>query len=834
MLKRFLRQDWPYGLLVTAALVWQASSAPVQSIEWWTYDLGMSLSGTPAPPESVRVVGIARDVLPEDQSNGALADVVTRTIRRVEAANPRVIGLVLPFEAPGDRLDSRFLQGFRDASGGHWDSDSMELLSRLAGAVPVTPSLISAIRQSKATVVATDWLPAESERANRSPPLGRAAAFAVTAIPGETEAGASGAFPSWLQPPSGIVPGWFVSPAEGLLVSADEIGFRFDTPGPTGVRSAPLLIDHGGVVLPAFELSVAARAEGRSRGDLGIRGRSGVTLGERLLATDGRYRAYPRYFKGSGLQPVSAKSVLGGRYDTSRFRDSVVLIGLDDPALLQYVDTPVGRMAPVSASAHVTASLMNGGLFAVPEWTLSIRWAAVALVSLYLMLLMPRLGVGTSVTLTVLLLVVLINSQMIVMASRDIWIPLGLPAVLLVAGHLVIGIRQLVGGRLFRFRRQLSEANRLLGQAYQAQGRLDQALERYRECLPGDALKDQIYNLGLDFERRRKFTQAAQCFQKLKKMAPDYGDVDERIHRLRSLESKVVLGNTRTAPFLLTDNSVQKPMLGRYVVEKEIGRGAMGVVYQGRDPKIGRTVAIKTMALAEEFEGQELEQVTERFFREAETAGRLSHPNIVTIYDAGEEQDLAYIAMDYLAGASLQSYCTPGTILPIDRVFDIVIQAAEALDYAHNMQVVHRDVKPANIIYDRRTESVKVTDFGVACLTDASKTKTGTVLGTPSYMSPEQVTGQKVDGRSDVFALGVTLYQLVRGELPFRGQPMATLMYKIANEKHPDITYLRPDLPKSLKAVIDKALEKNPDKRYQSAMNFAQALRRCRQQLNAS
>jgi serine/threonine protein kinase len=184
-------------------------------------------------------------------------------------------------------------------------------------------------------------------------------------------------------------------------------------------------------------------------------------------------------------------------------------------------------------------------------------------------------------------------------------------------------------------------------------------------------------------------------------------------------------------------------MLGRYEIEKELGKGAMGVVYLGRDPKINRVVAIKTMALSQEFEADELVEVKERFFREAETAGRLNHANIVTMFDAGEEHDLAYIAMEFLKGKDLVPYAKPGNLLPLPRVMSIVARVADALSYAHENNVVHRDIKPANIMYEPESDQVKVTDFGIARITDSSKTKTGMVLGTPSFMSPEQLAGKE-------------------------------------------------------------------------------------------
>jgi serine/threonine protein kinase len=257
-------------------------------------------------------------------------------------------------------------------------------------------------------------------------------------------------------------------------------------------------------------------------------------------------------------------------------------------------------------------------------------------------------------------------------------------------------------------------------------------------------------------------------------------------------------------------------------------------VYMGKDPKIGRVVAIKTMALSNEFEGAELVGARERFFREAETAGRLQHQNIVTIFDAGEEHDLAYIAMEYLKGHDLTDYIQPEHLLPVPIVLSIVARVAQALSYAHKQHVVHRDIKPANIMYELATDTVKVTDFGIARITDSSKTKTGMVLGTPSFMSPEQLAGRKIDGRSDLYSLGVMLFQLLTGVLPFRADAMAQLLYKIASQEPPDILELRPDLPASLVQVLKRAMCKQPEARFQDGDEFAHALQSVATELHAA
>ena len=270
---------------------------------------------------------------------------------------------------------------------------------------------------------------------------------------------------------------------------------------------------------------------------------------------------------------------------------------------------------------------------------------------------------------------------------------------------------------------------------------------------------------------------------------------------------------------------LDRTSLGRYRIERQIGRGAMGVVYLGLDPQIGRKVAIKTMALSREFEGEELAQARLRFFREAETAGRLQHPDIVAIFDAGEDQDLAYIAMQYLTGHDLQAHTSPGRLLPLATVLDIAARVALALAYAHQQGVVHRDIKPANVMIDLDADAVKVTDFGIARIADASRTRTGMVLGTPSFMSPEQMSGRRVDGRSDLYSLGVMLYQLLTGALPYQAESMARLMYQIANVPAPDIRLLRPELPEALANVVALALEKRPEMRYADGHQLAADLR---------
>lgn len=265
--------------------------------------------------------------------------------------------------------------------------------------------------------------------------------------------------------------------------------------------------------------------------------------------------------------------------------------------------------------------------------------------------------------------------------------------------------------------------------------------------------------------------------------------------------------------------------LGRYQILHEIGKGAMGVVYRARDPMINREVALKAIPLSAEFEGRELEDARAKFFREAEMAGRLSHPNIVTIYDAGDDDGTAYIAMELLRGRHLVEHTSPERMLPLAVVIDIVGHLADALHFAHERQVVHRDIKPANVMYDPPGAELKITDFGIARLTDSARTRTGIVLGTPSFMSPEQLQGREVTGQSDLFSLAVAFFQLLTAQLPFRADSMPALMLKIVQDPHPRIRAIRPDLPEGFDAFFDRALAKEPAERYASGAAFAESLR---------
>jgi serine/threonine-protein kinase len=263
-----------------------------------------------------------------------------------------------------------------------------------------------------------------------------------------------------------------------------------------------------------------------------------------------------------------------------------------------------------------------------------------------------------------------------------------------------------------------------------------------------------------------------------------------------------------------------------YRVERQLARGAMGALYLALDPGTGARVAIKTLSLGAEFEGAALDEARQRFLREAAAAARLRHPAIVTVYGSGEDEGLAFLVMELLAGCDLSRYARPARLLPEPIVLRVGARVAEALAYAHRIGVVHRDIKPANVMLDLSHEQVKITDFGIAHLADGGRTRSGLVLGTPSFMSPEQLAGVKVDGRSDLYSLGVMLFQLLTGQLPYRASSLGELLQQIAGSPPRDLQELRPDLPAELGEVLALALQKRPELRYADGEQLASDLRR--------
>jgi serine/threonine-protein kinase len=509
--------------------------------------------------------------------------------------------------------------------------------------------------------------------------------------------------------------------------------------------------------------------------------------------------------------------------------DQLALVGWADRVLFSILGVPEGvSPAAILSQDALREALADRGLVE-PLWADSAVTAGLAVTALYLTLAIPAMGAAVSLPVTLLLGGALVVLQAALMFYRHAWVPLGEVLTLLVVGFVVMLFWLQPHNRIRALTDNVREARLRLAKLILQQGHTDDALEALNHCPDCEGALDLRYDIAIQQERKRQYEKAVSTYRSIQERKKNFRDTAARLAALEKLapDGPMVqtgsFDNTRT--LLMPEPSVSRPTLGRYEIEREIGRGAMGVVYLGKDPKIARTVAIKTLSY-QAFDDGLLQDLKERFFREAEAAGRLNHPAIVTVYDVGEEADLAYIAMDYARGRPLSEFGKPGRLLPLARVLDIVARVADALAYAHSQKIVHRDIKPGNIIFNPDTGDIKITDFGIAKISDDSRTRTGAVMGSPLYMSPEQLKGQKVTGASDIYSLGVTLYKLVSGETPYQGDTLANLTYQILNKRPRSVREFNAELPNGVVRLINKAIQREPDKRFASAATMAEAVRR--------
>jgi CHASE2 domain-containing sensor protein/tRNA A-37 threonylcarbamoyl transferase component Bud32 len=842
----FWRSDWFLGVIVVVVIaLFNRASDLIPSLERKAYDVGV-IATSRVPLDRIAVIGI------DDQSLANIGrwpwsrDVLARMTDRLSEAKPKVIAYAVLFS------EAQIDQGY---------SYITQLLDMAGKGAPADAGAGAAVGGDLGQFVAL--LKKAEEALNTDRKLGESFARAGNVVPmvhfdiGVPQGRPDKPLPEYVTrnnlpkvaqgASEAMIPSRRAEyPVEAIGKSVAAMGHLNVTPDVDGgTRTEPLVLSYFDQAYPSLSMMIAARSLNLGVADVQVSPGEKVSLGRLNITTDPATRMYTYFYKDRDGRPAfpvdSFYDVLMGKIPVDKYRDKIVLIGPVAAGLGAATVTPVSpAMPPVLTLAHSVSSILSEHFFVAPAWGYWVELLLFAVIAAYLIAALPRLKAGPALLVTTGVFVAVLVAHYVLMTTSGMWIQMMLPATLLVVGHGALISKRFIVTEAGKEKSDIESAqsNRMLGLAYQGQGQLDTAFDYFRKLPLDNTIMDPLYNLALDFERKRQFNKAESVFRYMADFNPKFRDLETRLNRAHAMSETVILGGAGGGhpggTVILPGGGVEKPMLGRYEVEKELGKGAMGIVYLGKDPKIGRVVAIKTMALSQEFEADELKDVKERFFREAETAGRLAHPHIVTIYDAGEEHDLAYIAMEFLKGKDLAPHVKPDKLLPLPRVLSIAARVAEALAYAHKNNVVHRDIKPANIMYEPESDTVKVTDFGIARITDSSKTKTGMVLGTPSYMSPEQLAGAKVEGRSDLFSLGAALYQMICGRLPFEGDSMAQLMFKIANEAHADIRTHNQKLPACVAAIVNKALAKNPDQRWQDGEMMAKALRLCLQSLTAA
>lgn len=857
MSKGIWQSDWFAGVVITLAFILFASSDFISEIERSAYDFGVR-SSNKKPSNKIAIIAI------DDNSIANLGrwpwsrDKHAKLLNILTKSQASVIGQTIfftePQQDPGLRLINELIDFYNNSN-----------IDTIVDELGKSRSAISNDASNDLSVLKNSLLKAE-EKLNTDRILASSIAnngkvvLAMPFILGQQLGKQNTALPDYvtknilknsIDKTGALEQGYLprstinaIAPIAELSEKALAIGNLVSTPDIDGaIRHEALVVDHYGSYYPSLALVLAAKGLNLDYEDILVKLGEGVRIGKLDIKTDESLQMYTYFYNDkengqSAFQLDSFYDVISGKIPRDKYKDKIVLVGATAIGVGTSQVTPIkGSMTPVETLAHSVSSILKQDFFTIPEWEPYSRALLLLLIASYLIAVLPKLKAAMAFSITLTLTLALLLAHYVLMTQQSLWIQLMLPVLMLITGHLLLTTKHFLLTERGKLKSDFesAESNRMLGLSFQGQGQLDMAFEKFRKITLDKSAMELLYNLALDYERKRQFNKAGSVYTYIAETDPKFKDISQRLARTKAMEETVILGGAGAssggggATLILDSAGVQKPMLGRYEVEKELGKGAMGSVYLGKDPKISRVVAIKTMALSQEFEDDELQEVKDRFFREAETAGRLSHPNIVTIYDAGEEHDLAYIAMEFLKGKDLACYTKPDNLLPLLKVISIIARSADGLDYAHQQNVVHRDIKPANIMYEEESDSLKITDFGIARITDSSKTKTGMVLGTPSYMSPEQLAGKRVDGRSDLFSLGVMLFQLATGELPFQADSMATLMYKIANEEHPDPGSIRKGLPRCISIIINRSMAKNIDKRYQRASQMASDLRKCAQ-----
>jgi len=837
-IRKLLSSSWLWCTLLSLAVIAGVifEFPPMQFLENQVYDrMAMLRSRSATPP--IVIVEIDEQSVQELGSRPWPRSRIAEAVRKLTAMKPKVMAIQLLFS---DTLTSAGLSVIEEARR-QLDEDPFlkrrkgryrfeQLLDDAAEKLNQDAQLIDAVNWSLNTILPVHF-------ADFGPSGNSAPALPDWLARHSLQAGNSGNMTAPVANAGfGFWPGYNAGPLQAarVLATYEELARRAGALGhtnldfdPSGtVRRIPLLIRYRDRLFPAFPLQAAAKYLDSELEDLQIE-EDGLTLKNTAIPTDSKFRMLID-FRGreSTLTSVPMADVLLERVDAALFENKIVLLGESLPLRGDrfYRTTTHAALSGLEITASVVENIVNGKFLSRPSWAQMLELLVLVYFGLFLIFVIPRVKPRDGALILAIFLVTWVGFSVVLFMAFGDWIKVLPPLFLATLGYAVAGLHRFVEEK----QKESVELNKMLGLSFQGRGMLDMAFEKFRRCpVENPAVKELLYNLAQDFERKRMFTKAEAVYAYLLQ-AGRYRDVQHRIDMLRTLGDAASGGDGKTGASLILDKAL-RPTVGRYEILEELGQGAMGTVYLGRDPKINREVAIKTLSFTN-VSDDKLEEVKERFLREAEAAGRLSHPNIVTIFDVGEEHDLAYMAMQLLKGRPLADFCQKGGLMPVKKVLTVVGEVAEALEYAHNHGVVHRDVKPENIILLDEGQ-VKVADFGIARVMSTSNTQTGVILGTPNYMSPEQVEGSHVDGRSDLFSLGVVMYELLSGDKPFHGDNMAHLMYNIANGSHAPLKNVAPDVPECCQRIVKKLLASDREKRYKTAGNLLDQLNDCRHSL---
>ncbi len=647
-------------------------------------------------------------------------------------------------------------------------------------------------------------------------------------------------------------------PAEKLLATRSYLGFNYESPDDDRtLRRTPLIVNYEGFYYPSMALVATGLFLNVPPEMITVHEGESIELGAaRTIPIDERSNLFLTFADGNPFTQYSAADVLSDTFDRSRFKDRLVFISVDDPSREERFRTPVSEQ--IQASVVKATAIAN-----IVDQRFTIERTGTPMIDMLVLFglgglcafILPRVSLLYRLVILAGGLVVLANVNYLLLTSANVLfnsVYLGLQLILFMVASPLLDSVWIAGETPAR--RPTSKKPSRMVETRDTVSHGDSGRVRVIESGSSDPLNvatsavdfgdkqssyDDYQMLQLDGSgdkpslsdsQRHGATSAAAMHDDTPPGLRDSDKIGTSSDQIRIPESVDGLsesggversGNmTDSQKVELQHRAPDVKNLGRYQVTGILGKGAMGLVYKGIDPAINRPVALKTIRLDFVNDPEEMTELKERLHREAQAAGKLSHPNIVTVYDVGSEGPLQYIAMEYLEGVTLEDLIKKKTRFNYRIIAQIIMQICNALDYAHEQGIVHRDIKPANIMIlsDYR---VKVMDYGIARIDSNSMTKTGIAMGTPNYISPEQLKGMAIDRRADLFSLGVVIYEMLLGRRPFKGENITSLIYSIMNHEPQKPSDVNPHVPLLFDHIIAKALKKDPVARYQRASELA-------------
>jgi eukaryotic-like serine/threonine-protein kinase len=629
--------------------------------------------------------------------------------------------------------------------------------------------------------------------------------------------------------------GYVVNLPDPLLgkASASVGAFLHDRDFDGIARKSRLVVDYAGVQLPSLALAVVAKSQNIPVSKVVYR-QNRLDIGHLDVGIDEDLYFYPHFYEGESGAPafraVSFFDLLNGRVNPEIFYNKIVLVGATAVSISPGIATPVATStSPVVLLAQQVTTLLNQAPYRIPSWAGIVKISLYIAIGGFLLLLLPmlprRFGI-TTVSLAGLLLII-VYYQLLV---YSIWVPVMGPVLLLVIGSSVNFAKGDMSGliQISRFGQERDESQRMLGLAFQGQGQLDLAFAKFVNCKLDDVVMEMLYDLATDYERNRRFGQSIEVLQYISAAQPEYRDIPAR------LEENQIAINQRMEMEEQTSSDQQSVIfIDQYSLGEELGRGALGTVFLGRDSRENRLVAVKLIPMVEIFEASMMEDALQHFVEILKTVKSLEHPNIVKVLNGGDSYGRAYMVMEHITGRSLSFYMQKEHLLPLPLVIQIVVKIAMALDFAQQKGAIHGNLKPSNILFDTESSEIKVVDFALYSLINLGGSRMISLRPHAQevsyYLSPECAKGDTPDCQSDIFSLGVIFYQLLTGEAPFalNDQLYFDLDQDLIYDPPKPISFHNSSTPDCLEEIMGEMLNLDPKKRFGRGALLAKALVNC-------